>query len=157
MNRNLAIELLGKTGEKIVSNHLSELGYKVTHSINNFDNQKDLIVEGRTVEVKTEQPYVQKNAITIRRTQVKKCRSVDALYFVLLPPLIDPNYKWGGVLLEVDPESFECRPYTTKSGIQMVEIPIDQPSVRFIKKLSTEEKMELLKYASSAYDRKKLR
>lgn len=157
MDRKTAIEFLGKTGEKIVANYLTEMGQKVQHSIDNFDREKDFLVDGKKVEVKTEQPYVLKNAISIRDTQLNKCRSVDCLYFVLVPPLINREYKWGGVILKVDPKTFQYKAYTTKLGTKMVEIPIDQPAVELVKNLSDDEKKELLKYAISAYDSQKIK
>ena len=153
MDKKTAIEFLGKTGEKIVANELNKLGKKVEHSINNFDSEKDFLVDGFKVEVKTEQPYVMKNCISIRKTQLRKCRGVDKLYFVLVPPLMKPNYKWGGWLMEVDPNFTVSETYVTKFGTEMVSIPIEQEAVVPLRRLSTEENRELLKYAQSAYSR----
>ena len=153
MDRNTSIDLLGKTGEKIIANMLNSQGLKVEYSIDNYDREKDFLVEGKKIEVKTEQPYVKKNAISIRETQLKKCKTVDILYFVSVPPLINKNYKWGGWIFCVDPKTFVYNKYTTKFGINMIEIPIEQPAVNPVKKLSNVEIDELLKYAMSAYAR----
>lgn len=152
-DRKIAIEILGKTGEKIIANMFSSAGLKVEYSIDNFDRHKDFIVEGKTVEVKTEQPYVLKNAISIRDTQLKKCKSVDHLFFVSVPPLFDKNYKWGGCILKVDPKTFKHSSYTTKFGTKMIQIPIEQPAVEKVRNLTKEEIDELMKYAISAYSR----
>jgi hypothetical protein len=153
MDKKTAIEFLGKTGEKIVANELVKEGLKVEHSINNFDSEKDFIVDGYKVEVKTEQPYVLKNCISIRKNQLKKCRSVDALFFVLVKPLMRPDYKWGGWLMRVDPNFQISETYTTKFGTEMISIPIEQESVIPLRKLTDEENFELLKYAQSAYSK----
>lgn len=153
MDKKTAIDLLGKTGEKIVANELVKMGLQVEYSINNFDNEKDFIVDGYKVEVKTEQPYVLKNSISIRKNQLKKCRSVDALFFVLVKPLMRPDYKWGGWLMRVKPDFKINETYTTKFGMEMISIPIEQESVIALRKLTEEENLELLKYAQSAYSR----
>jgi hypothetical protein len=153
MNRNLAIEFLGKTGEKIVANHFVKQGCIVEHSLNNFDSQKDFVIDGKLVEVKTEQPYVKKNSITIRQNQLRKCRSVDLLIFVTVPPLFNTRYKWGGYMLNVDPKNFICENYVTKFGTKMTSISMEQESVSVIRKLTDEEMAELMKYAQSAYSR----
>lgn len=153
MDKKTAIELLGKTGEKIVANELVREGLKVEHSINNFDSEKDLVVDGFKIEVKTEQPYVLKNCISIRKNQLKKCRNVDALFFVLVKPLMRPNYKWGGWLMRVEPNFEIGETYKTKFQTEMVSIPIEQKSVIPLRKLTDEENEELLKYAQSAYSK----
>jgi hypothetical protein len=151
MDRKTAIEFLGKTGEKIVANHFVKNGEIVEHSLNNFDSEKDFLIGGKKVEVKTEQPYVKKNSITIRQNQIKKCRNVDLLIFVTVPPLFNMNYKWGGYMFNVDPKNFICENYQTKSGTAMTSISIEQESVSVIRKLTDEEVSELVKYAQSAY------
>ena len=85
MERHQAIDILGRTGEKIIANMLIELGLNVQESIDHFDREKDFLVDGKKVEVKTEQPYVLMNCFSFRENQLRKCRSVDVLYFVSIP------------------------------------------------------------------------
>jgi len=153
IDRNQAIDILGRTGEKIIANLLTGLGLKVEESINHFDSEKDFLVDGKKVEVKTEQPYVRKNAFTFRENQLRKCQSVDVLYFVSIPPLIEPDYRWGGWIFRVDPRSFQYHRYTTKFGIRMIAIPIHQNAMVPVCKMKEEEIRELVKYANSAYAR----
>jgi hypothetical protein len=154
MDRDTATELLGKTGEKIVANHFAKQGSIVEHALNNFDRVKDLLIDGLTTEVKTEQPYVKKNAITIGVSQLKKCKSVQKLIFVTLPPLINPKYKWAGYIFNVDPKTFTHEEYETSFKKRMIAIPIEQEAVSVIRKLTNEEISELSKYAQSAYGKK---
>jgi hypothetical protein len=151
MDRNQAIDILGRTGEKIIANMLIELGLNVQESIDHFDREKDFLVDGKKVEVKTEQPYVLKNCFSFRENQLRKCRSVDVLYFVSIPPLYQPDYKWGGWIFRAEPQNFSFSTYTTKFGTRMVSVPIDQPALIPVKKMREEEIQQLLKYASSAY------
>lgn len=152
MKHEQRIDILGRIGEKIVVNYLNSLGHKVQESIDHFDRTKDMTVDGKHIEVKTEQPFVMKNAFTFRETQLRKCRSVDELYFVSIPPLINPKYKWGGWIFSANPKTFiESERYTTKYGHKMVVIPIEQESLVAVKKLTQEEIHELMKYADSNY------
>jgi hypothetical protein len=153
MNKIQAIEILGRTGEKIIANMLTNLGLNVQESINHFDSEKDFLVDGKKVEVKTEQPYVLKNAFSFRENQLRKCKSVDVLYFVSIPPLFNKNYKWGGWIFRADPQKFKCTSYTTKSGMRMIAVPIEQEAMIPVQKMKNEEIAELLKYAESAYAR----
>lgn len=151
MKHEQRIDILGRIGEKIVVNHLNSLGMKVEESLNHFDSEKDLLADGKTIEVKTQQPFVYKDAFTFRDNQLRKCRSVDELYVVSIPPVMKPDYKWGGHLFKIDPKTFTETRYTTKNGNKMILINIDQPAVQSIKELTKEETQELMKYAESGY------
>ena len=141
----------GLLGEKIMTNYFNTQGFMVEHSIDKFDREKDMLVNGKKVEIKTEQPLVFKNCLTIRETQLKKCRSVDELYFVTVPPSFRENYQYGGCIFKVDPENFKWTKWIPKDGRQMCAISIFQESVKFIKKLSDAECKELIKYRNSNY------
>lgn len=146
------ISELGLAGEKIIINYLSEQGRIVKQSIDKFDSQKDITVDGNlTVEVKTQQPYVIRNSLSFRPNQLKKCSNVDILYFVTTTAEISPNYKWNNCIFEVDPKNFKSRSYTTKFGIKMIDVPIEQEAVKFIKKLTADEAKQLSKYTHSDY------
>mgnify|MGYP003704042901 FL=1 len=146
------ISELGLAGEKIIINYLSEQRRIVKQSIDKFDSQKDITVDGNlTVEVKTQQPYVKMNALTFRPNQLRKCRNVNELYFVTAKAQISPSYKWNNCIFKVDPKNFVTKSYTTSYGVDMVAIPIEQEAVQFVKKLSEEEGRELAKYTQSNY------
>ena len=147
------VDILGRIGEKIVVNYLTTQGKLVQESINHYDSEKDMIVDGKKAEVKTQQPFVMKNAFTFRENQLRKCRNVDILYFVSVPPVFKKPFAWGGWLFEADPKKFTTSNYTTKKGINMILVDIDQPALTPIYKLSKEEVDELVKYANSSYAR----
>lgn len=143
---------LGLAGEKIIANYFSEQGQKVKHSVDKFDREKDMLIEGAiTVEVKTQQPYVKMNSLSFRPNQLYKCRKVDELYFVTAAAQISPSYKWNNCIFKVNPKTFVTQSYTTSKGVAMLAVPIDQESVQFIKKLTPEESKELSKYTQSDY------
>ncbi len=142
---------LGDIGEKIVSNYYSSKGCVIEISINPYDNQKDLKVDGQWVEVKTQQPHVKLGALTFQPSQLRKCRNPNTrLTFVTSEASFSPTYKWNNCFFEVDSD-FKYFEYTTKEDVKMIGIPIEQPSVKFIKKVEKPEADEMKKFAQSNY------
>jgi hypothetical protein len=144
------MEILGKTGEKIVSNFYSRKGKIVEQSINNFDSGKDMMVDGAKVEVKTQVPFVIKNAFSFRKNQLRKCLNADGVVFVSVPNSVKPHWSDGKVYL-IEPSALKYSFYTTKDGREMVLIPIDQPDMMEIYVMTQEECAELQKYTSSEW------
>jgi hypothetical protein len=152
MSREQKMNELGLTGEKIVTNMLNRLhpGLVIEHSVNKFDSEKDMLVDGRKVEVKTETPYVLKDSFSFRPNQLKKCRNVDVLYIVSVPHVKYKHHSDGWVY-RIDPSNFKTYNYKTSYGIEMVGIPIRQDSVMPVYKMSEEEIKELMKYSNTDY------
>ena len=144
------IKNLGDIGEDIVANYFTNEGCKVIKAYNPYDNKKDMTVDDKTVEVKTQQPHVKMGALTFRSNQLPKCSAAGRLIFVTAEADFDVNYKWNNCLFEVLP-GFQTKPYTTKTGVKMIAIPIEQPYVEFIKKLHPDEAFILNKYKQSNY------
>lgn len=142
---------LGHIGENIVVNWYSSQGYRIKISLDPYDSVKDLMVGDMQVEVKTQQPYVNMNALTFRPNQLPKCSNPNTLLnFVTATAEYNPSYQWNNCLFEVD-FNFKTVKYITKSGRQMIAVPIEQEAVRFIKKLEDEEIRVLAKYTHSNY------
>ena len=57
LTREQKIEILGKIGEKYVGNYLAK-NRKVEFSLDNFDSEKDLMADDKTVEVKVGTPFI---------------------------------------------------------------------------------------------------
>ena len=145
------IKSLGDIGEKIAIAHYSALGHKVVPSFNPYDSQKDLLVNGKRYEVKTQQPHVKLKSLTFKPNQLPKCGNTETqLVFVTAESSFSPTYKWNNCFFEVD-SNFEYFPYKTNDDVDMIAIPIDQPAVRFIKKLDKDAAYELKKQAQSNY------
>lgn len=150
ITKNQKNDMLGRIGEKIVANFLTSQGKFVQESVDPFDSVKDLIVDGKTVEVKTQAPFVIENAISFRENQLKKCRNVDEFY-VLVAPLHDRHFKYEGCILKIDPKTFKTRMRKTKDGRSMLLISIIQDAVSIVKKITDEEMNLLRKYTTSEY------
>jgi hypothetical protein len=151
MTKEELMNELGLAGEKIVINMLSDEGCRIKTSVDKYDSEKDLLVDGQyKVEVKTQVPFVMQNAFTFKPNQLRKCRSVDVLYFVSVPP---PRHddKWAGWIFRAEPKNFVTRNYKTKDGRDMVLIDREQPALIPVKKMTDEEMKELQKYTVSGY------
>lgn len=103
MNRSQRVEMLGAIGEGIVRRFFQAQGCQVQMSEDKFDAEKDMIVDGKTVEVKTLLPIYKYNSFCLPLQQSKKCESVDRLIFIEVPDLPEDEV----VLLESikDPET----------------------------------------------------
>lgn len=99
---------LGSEGEELVANWFRSRGLTVERSTDTFDGEKDLTINGKSVEVKTQTiyrrfPYLQdfSPAFTvpiledtkISRNQLNKCLNVDHLIFVSRSSMDDPNVR----------------------------------------------------------------
>lgn len=151
MNTKDKIQELGMLGEKIIINRLSKKGHIVESSIDKYDRTKDLMIDGKLkAEVKTQVPFILENAFTFKSSQLTKCRNVDVLYFISVPP---PNHddKWAGWVFEANPQEFKVRQRKTRDGREMLLIDREQEALKPIAKLSDEEIFELKKYTVSGY------
>jgi len=152
MTREEKMGELGLTGEKVVTNMLNRLhpGLVIEHSINKYDHEKDMLVDGKKVEVKTESPYVFANCFSFRPNQLNKCRKVDVLYIVSVPHIKFKHFSDGWVY-RLSPKEFRTIEYTTKFGTKMIGIPIKQEACIPVYKMSEEEIVELMKYSHTDY------
>jgi hypothetical protein len=150
MNKTELMNEMGLAGEKIIINYLSEDGCKIKSSVDKYDSEKDLLVDGKKAEVKTQVPFIMKKAFTFKPNQLRKCRSVDVLYFVCVPAPRH-SFKWEGYIFKVDPKKFVTENYKTKDGRDMILIPIEQDALTPYKKMTNEEMVTLQKYTVSEY------
>ena len=149
MNRSEKMNELGLMGEKIIINYLSEEGHVVKHSVDKYDREKDLVVQDKKVEVKTQVPFLSENAFSFKPDQLRKCRNVDVLYFISVPAGRHHD-KWAGWIFQVDPKSFVTRQRNTKDGRSMILVDRNQPALKPIKQISAEGREQLRKYSVSA-------
>lgn len=91
-------EKLGAAGEDLVAAYFQQLGCTVKRNEDKYDDVKDLLVDGRPVEVKTQTVYrkfpvlggyspaftvdIAQDSNKIYRNQLNKCMNVDRLLFV---------------------------------------------------------------------------
>lgn len=71
-------EKLGEIGERIFSCRVPGVNF----STDKYDRVKDLELDGKTFEVKTQIRFKNENCFTVKPSQIKKCENVDFLIFV---------------------------------------------------------------------------
>src|SRR3990167_10935216 len=107
-NNEKVITELGTLGEQLVAEYLTIIGKKVILSDNIYDPEKDMLVDGEKVEVKTETPYVTRNALTVRANQLEKIMGSYRTYWISVPfKLYGKEDKYGGYIFEMDPKGAE--------------------------------------------------
>jgi len=144
------ITTLGRAGETIIFNYFVKNGKKVEVSVNQFDSQKDMVVEGKNIEVKTQVPFVTKDCFSFKRTQLKKCVSADEVYFISVPT--KKNHFSEGKVYKISGCDIEYKEYKTRDGRDMILIPIKQENMKMVFEVSEEEKELLVKYSSSNWN-----
>lgn len=99
---------IGSLGEKIVADFFTSNGYTVEFAPDPFDGEKDLIINGKYAEVKTQTVYRYflgsganaQPAFTIPITstdgrphhnQINKCMNVELLFFVRRPSMYEDS------------------------------------------------------------------
>lgn len=143
---------LGRAGETIVMNHFSRSGNIVEASVNQFDSQKDMIVDGtRKIEVKTQVPFVMKDAFTFKQNQLKKCLEADEIYFVSVSNRKMEHFSAGKVY-RADPKNMKYDSYKTQDGRQMIIIPIKQDAIVEAFSMTDEECDLLQSYSISKWN-----
>jgi len=94
--------LLGMLGEKIVAKHLRDSGCIVEESLNIFDSDKDMVVDGKNIEVKTNAPLFFYNSFTVSDKQYNKIINSHRVYWLSVP-LQTINDEYAGCIFEMDP------------------------------------------------------
>ena len=141
---------LGKMGEICVGNWASTQGKVVIHAIDPYDSQKDLVIDCITVEVKTQTPYINEMAFSIRPNQLRKCREVDELYFVALPsPQARFAYAGQCWIYKVDPKTFTHREIYTRGGMKMILIDIKQAAVTPVMEIDPSDVALMMRYSTA--------
>ena len=141
------IEALGALGEEIVGKVLKEAGFDVKQSEDKYDSEKDFLIEGLKVEVKTVVPWFTENALTIHAKHYPKCFNADYVIFVCVPSKGYNNYsndKYDGNIYVVKPKEVKWIPKTTRGGIPRCMVRINQPGVLLCHKITDKKTLTKL-------------
>lgn len=150
-SRDSSIERLGKAGETIVINHFTKKGLLVESSVDQFDSQKDMLVNGKKVEVKTQVPFVSKDSFSFKKNQLKKCLNADYVVFVSVPNDKRNHYSAGKVF-SIKSKELQYGDYTTKDGRDMILVPIKQEGMKELFTMSETECNLLQSYSVSGWN-----
>lgn len=116
MNKHEKMTMTGALGERLVAKYYRDQGHVVEESLNMYDSEQDMHIDGANCEVKTQQPWHNEKSFTIRETQLKKCLEADKLVFVETPSTYN-NYTVQ--LWEFPKESRTYRTKTTRQNRTM--------------------------------------
>lgn len=140
---------VGRIGEIIFGNYMTSQGKLVNHATNPYDPKKDMVIDGKVYEVKTQVPFVTENAFTIREHQLKKCREADYVVFVSIPNCERHHWSSGRVYM-VEGSKMKTRTRKMRDGRKMILIGIDQLQELFI--VPDDDCQTLMKYSVSRWN-----
>jgi len=142
------IEALGALGEDIVEDILKEEGFNVIRSEDKYDSEKDFLVQGCKVEVKTVVPWFTENALTIDARHFPKCFNADYVVFVCVPSKglsSHSNNKYDGNIYTILPKEVKWVSKTTRNGLPKCLVRINQPGVILCHTITDEKTLNKLR------------
>ena len=152
MSRDEATAMLGRAGETIVSNFFVKKMFTVEASVDQYDSTKDMLINNKKVEVKTQVPFVFKHAFSFKKTQLRKCLNSDFVVFVSVPNNEREHFSSGKGYL-IQSKLMRYTEYTTKDGRDMILIPIKQKDMNEIFTMTEEECKILKRYSQSDWNK----
>jgi hypothetical protein len=144
--------LLGMIGERIVASYLRKRGHEVEESLNVFDTEKDMLVDGNKVEVKTQVPIVIEDSFGITPSQKAKIMGSHRVYFLSVP-LQRTEDDLEGTIFEMDPRdpSLKAHKWLTHKGREMICFPRRQAAMKQVHRITDERILKQLKMLSTSY------
>ena len=113
--------LLGLIGERIVAHYLRNMGHVVEESLNVFDTEKDMMVDGKPVEVKTQVP---------KRTD---------------------DLAGGIFEMDPSAEDLKAHRWQRIDGKKMICFPRRQPAMKFVAQITDQGILDQLRKLSLSY------
>lgn len=142
--------LIGMIGERIVAHYLRKAGHDVEESLNVFDSEKDMLVDGYPVEVKTQIPVVIEDSFAIAPNQKTKLMNCHRVYFVSIPTKRGDDLAGG--IFELNPKNeFKAHKWTRSDGNTMICIPRRQPAMKLVATVTDEGVLNQLKKLTTSY------
>lgn len=144
-NDKIKMLMLGALGEKIVRCLAQNQGMMVKEPMSMYASDKDLLINDKTCEVKTQRRWVTEDAFTVKANQVRKCTNVDLLFFVEQPAMGEKEIR----IYECPPEQRRWRTRITRDGrtmhllnrrdMNLVEIVTDEQIISEMQSFSNSE------------------
>ena len=151
LHQSVQKHLLGMIGERIVASYLRKSGCDVEESLNVFDSEKDLLVDGYKCEVKTQVPIMIEDSFAISTRQRGKIMDSHRVYWISVPlKLYD---ELAGCVFEMDPRDETLKGYrwTTHSGREAICFPRRQTAMKLLFKIEDSAILEQLRELSTSY------
>lgn len=142
--------LLGMLGEKIVAKHFRDKGSIVEESLNIFDSEKDMLIDGYNVEVKTNVPLIYFDSFSIPKNQYNKIINSHRVYWLSVP-LQTREDQFAGCIFEMDPKIAKTHTITFSSGNSAIGIKRQQEGMKVIYKIEDQALLKHLRSLSTSY------
>ena len=142
--------LLGMLGEKIVAKHFRDNGHQVEESLNVFDSDKDMIIDGNNVEVKTNAPLIYYDSFSFPKSQYNKIMNAHRVYWVSVP-LQTKDDQFSGCIFEMDPKIAKLHTITFNSGQTTIGLKRQQEGMKIIHRIEDRSLLNHLRDLSSSY------
>jgi c-di-AMP phosphodiesterase-like protein len=142
---------LGRIGEQTFKNLCEAKGYEVKISVDKYDSKKDMTVNGKTVEIKTQTPWFLKRWVTFNETQEKKMRSVDFLFVVGYNNCNQEKFDWANKIWRIKKDFKIVKKYVNSRNKKMFAISLDDPAVSVWNDTPENVVTVLKKYSSSEF------
>lgn len=142
--------LLGMLGEKIVAKHFRDNGSTVEESLNIFDSEKDMVVDGNNIEVKTNAPLIYYDSFSFPKSQYNKIINSHRVYWVSVP-LQTQEDQFAGCVFEMDPKVAKLHTITFNSGKTTIGLKRQQDGMKVIHKIEDPSLLKHLRSLSTSY------
>lgn len=142
--------LLGMIGERIVAQALRKQGCVVEESLNFFDMDKDMLVDGKPCEVKTQVPFMIEDSFGVSPSQLPKIMKCHRVYFVTVP--LNRYDELAGCVFEMDPQApFKSHRRMIAGGKEVVCFPRRQDAMKQISRVTDPAILKQLRTLSTSY------
>lgn len=150
-DRSTSMSQLGRAGEVVFGNYMSQQGKVVEYSINQYDSNKDMKIDGKSYEIKTQVPFVLEDAFTVKENQLRKLKTADYTVFISVPNKERSHWSSGKVyMIESNKIEKVIRRRKTRDGRQMILLPINEMTELFT--MSEENSKILQRYSVSEWN-----
>lgn len=153
--------VVGKEGETVVAEYFRGIDREVlTHDW--YDTEKDLTIDGKRIEVKSQVPYVNENAFTLKKVDSRgkpsndwpKCTQADYTVFVSIPNKRRPHKSENKIfIIKGSDLLLNYREKRTSDGRVMYLIPIYQKNMHYLCDLPEESSQLMQEKSQSTWAR----
>lgn len=141
---------LGLIGERIVAKLLRDQGHIVDESLDPFDVEKDMIMDGNPIEVKTQVPLLTEDSFAIGVSQIPKIRRSHRVFFVSVPPTKAADPMAGSIYVLDSTGEFKAHRKTVGQGREMLCIPRTQPAMQIIARVEDKNLLSIMQSLSTS-------
>jgi hypothetical protein len=155
-SKELKKQLLGEMGSALIQQFVVSQGYYCFAPWDVYHRSCDLVIQPDPVrepnvlyraQVKCKVPFVTKGSQSFTSKQWLHYQGVDIIYFICSPVVGEYEHMdiWKGRIYSGNPKKLQTKNVTTRSGRDMVLIPLDQPELKHEFTIKNQECLDLMK------------